>query len=149
MSKAGRNPFRLRSFISVLIGASAAALVATGAVLFFVPPGWVANQGWSLFGLSKARWQALHVSFAATTVAAGVLHLALNWRVFLSYFHGRESRRVAVRWEWILAVAAAVLVGSGTILDVPPFSSLGAARESVKDSWRPRGGTGEEGRPKG
>lgn len=150
MTEVGRRPFRLRSFVSILIGASALALVGTGAVLFAAPPGWVANQGWSVLGLSKSQWQALHASFAATTVAGGIAHLALNWRVFLGHFRARGGRRAALRWEWVLALAAAVLVGAGTILDVPPFSSLGAARESVKDGWRPRGGAAEgEERPRG
>lgn len=40
----------------------------------------------------------------------------------------------------VVAVAAAV--AAGAVFEVPPFSSLTAAREAIKDSWRPRSDAG-------
>ncbi len=134
-----REPTRnLRSFTSVLIGASALALAASGVVLFIAPPGWLANRGWSFLRLSKSQWQALHASFAALVVAAGALHAFLNRRPLIGYFRDRANRRLVFAWPWVLAVATAALAAAGTVLEVPPFSSLREARESMKESWRPR-----------
>jgi uncharacterized membrane protein YgcG len=128
--------FRLRSFTSVLIGIGALVLAVTGAVLFIVPPGRIANWGgWSLFGLTKSQWQALHITFALLFLLASMLHLFYNWRPLVGYFRSAPRRRLGFRWEWVLALGVGVLVVVGTLEEVPPFSTLMTVHEDIKHRW--------------
>jgi hypothetical protein len=143
LSGVGRRSFRLRSFISVAIGFSALGLLATGIVLFVLPPGRIANWGgWTILGLRKAQWQSLHISLSALFVLTSVLHIAFNWRPLMTYFKDRLRTRAAFRAEWILALLFGAAVSAGAILEVPPFSTLLSLREDVKKSWD---GAGEGG----
>ncbi len=133
---ARRAGFSGRSLVSVTTAWAFVALVATGAILYVVPPGRIANwTGWTLLGLTKAQWQGLHVSFAALFVLASAFHVYLNWRALLGYFMGRASKALALRVEWILATAVCALVAGGSLAGLPPFSSLQAWEERIKESW--------------
>jgi hypothetical protein len=111
-------------------------MTGTGIILFVTPPGRVANwTGWTIFGLTKAQWGALHIWFSAAFLAAAVWHTILNWAPLVGYFKSRLTRRLAFRWEWTVAVVLSAVVLGGTLAEVPPFSSLVAWNESIKESW--------------
>jgi hypothetical protein len=121
---------------SVLIAASFLFLVASGVVLFVSPPGRIANwTNWAVLGLRKHDWIALHVWFSVLFLLVAVCHLVFNWRPMLNNFKDRLTRRVGFRWEWLLALAICGGVFAGTRAGLPPFSSLLAFSERVKESW--------------
>lgn len=128
--------FRFRSLVSVSLVLCALALAVTGAILFIVPPGRVANwTGWTLLGLTKDRWQSLHIGFAILFVLGAGLHAYFNVKPLLSYFRDRERRTFALRREWVAALCLSALVAIGTLAGLPPFSSLIAFQEEIKRGY--------------
>ena len=128
--------FSWRAFASVLTGLSFVGMLFTGVILFVVPPGRIANwTGWTMLGLTKHEWIALHDWSSIVFVVGTILHVIFNWKCLLSYFKGRVSKAFAFRSEWILAAVICVLVFFGTVWDVPPFSSLMEWNESIKHGW--------------
>ncbi len=125
-----------RGFTSVLALMSFVVVLVSGVVLFFVPPGRVAN--WSniqLLGLSKTQWQLLHTSFSLLFVLAAILHLAFNWRPMVTYFKSRPPRRFSFGWQWIipLLICAAVFIAAAQ--DRWPLSKLTEWRQEIKQSY--------------
>ncbi len=121
---------------SVLIAASFLILLVTGIVLFASPPGRIANwTNWNILGLRKHDWTGLHIWFSALFLVVTIFHVIFNWRPMISYFKDRLSRRVGFRWEWVVALGIVGGVFAGTRLAIPPFSSLLAWNEDLKESW--------------
>jgi uncharacterized membrane protein YgcG len=140
MAEPQRKAFNGRAFISTLTGVSFLGMSITGIILFVVPPGRVANwTGWTIFGLTKAQWQGLHIWWSLIFMAAGAVHLYYNWRPFVSYFKTKVGTMRALRWEWILSVVLCLLISVATLGRVPPFSSLLEWGEEIKYSWDERG----------
>lgn len=135
-SPAKRNLLSWRALASVLIASFFIILVLSGAILFVSPPGRIANwTNWNILGLRKQEWINLHIWFSALFLVVVVIHLLFNWRPFLNYFKDRVTRRPGLRWEWVAALAICGMVYAGTRAGVPPFSSLLAFNERVKESW--------------
>jgi len=136
MSEKQRARFVWRTFTSVFLAACFLGAVASGSVLFLSPPGRVANwTNWTIGGLAKHDWIALHVCFSAVFLVVAAFHVFFNWRPLVSYFRDRISRRLGLRAEWVTAVALASLTGWAALAGLPPFQWLVAASESLKQSW--------------
>ena len=136
MGASGKTGFSGRGFVSVATMLGFVALVVTGVMLYMTPPGRIANwTGWRLLGLTKAQWEALHICFSAGFLVIGGFHIYLNWRPLLNHFKSRLTRRFALRGDWALAVVLCAAVGVGTLAEVPPFSSLVALNETIRNSW--------------
>jgi uncharacterized membrane protein YgcG len=135
-----RPRFMWRAMTSVLIAASFVILVVSGVMLFVSPPGRIANwTNWTILGLRKHDWIALHIWFSTLFLLVTLFHLFFNWRPLVNYFKDRMTRRVGFRWEWLVALAICGAVYSGTRAGIVPFSSLLAFNEQVKESWdKPR-----------
>lgn len=128
--------FQWRVFTSLLVVLGFSVLAITGIALYVTPPGRVANwSGWSLAGLSKAQWQAVHMVFGFLFVVAAGFHLFFNWRALMSYLRSHVVTGVRRKREigWSVITAAALLVLS--IGDVPPISEVSAMREQIANSW--------------
>lgn len=135
-----RPRFSWRAFTSVLISFSSVALVLSGILLFVSPPGRIANwTDWTLLGLTKREWSALHICFSTVFLLGAALHFYFNLRPLLGYFKDRLTRRIGFRWEWVAALAVFGIVWGGTQAGWPPFSSLLAFNEEVKRSWEEPG----------
>lgn len=131
-----RPRFAWRAMVSVLVACSFIMLLFSGIILFASPPGRVANwTNWTLVGLRKTEWTALHIWFSAMFLAVSVFHVFYNWRPLVSYFKDRLTRRMGFRWEWAVALGICAGVYAGVRSNVPPFSSLLAFNEELKMSW--------------
>jgi hypothetical protein len=131
-----RPIFLWRALISVLISGAFLALVVSGTVLFISPPGRIANwTNWAMLGLRKHEWIGLHVCFSVLFLLAAFVHIVFNWRPLLNYFKDRMTRRASFRMEWITGLLICAGVYAGTRAAVPPFSSLLAFNDRVKESW--------------
>jgi len=136
MGKETSRKFSWRAFASVLTGMSLLGMVFTGVILFVVPPGRIANwTGWTIMGLTKHQWIALHDWFSIIFIVAAVLHTWLNWKPLVSYFKDKLSKTFTFRPEWMLSLVVCTVVCVGTICDVAPFSSLLEWNESIKQGY--------------
>ncbi len=132
------NPpkFQWRALVSVLVTLFFLILVLSGVMLFVSPPGRIANwTNWTLLGLRKSEWGGLHIWFGILFLVVAVVHLVLNWRPLLSYFKSKLTHQVAFRWEWAAALLLCAGVYGGIRAGIPPFSSLLAFNEQIKESW--------------
>jgi hypothetical protein len=136
MSEEAKKKFNWRSYVSVLTGLSFIGMAFTGIILFFVPPGRVANwTGWTMLALTKQQWIGLHDWFSIIFVIASVFHLYLNWKPFAGYFKSKVTSAFGLRAEWALAAVTCIAVFICTLAGVKPFSSLMELGESIKHSW--------------
>ncbi|MBE7502756.1 MAG: DUF4405 domain-containing protein [Verrucomicrobiales bacterium] len=85
--------FVWRTFTSVLLAACFLGALVSGSVLFLAPPGRIANwTQWTVGGVTKHEWAALHVSFSAVFLVGVILHVFFNWRPLVSYFKNGYDR---------------------------------------------------------
>ncbi len=128
--------FQWRALTSVLMTLGFAMMALSGVMLFLSPPGRVANwTNWTLLGLRKSDWGALHIWFGALFLVMTAVHVFFNWGPLMTYLKNRATRTLGFRAEWAVASAICVMVFGGTRAGVPPFSSLLAWNESFKQSW--------------
>jgi hypothetical protein len=127
--------FRTRGFISLLLAWSFLVAVVSGSVLYVTPRGRVANwSGWTMGGLTKHEWSALHINACLLMLTITIVHLVLNWRIFWSYIRKR-SVGFHLKWEMATSVLLAVAVVAGTLYEVPPLTATVAWNEWIKDYW--------------
>ncbi|MHB1310738.1 MAG: DUF4405 domain-containing protein [Gemmatimonadaceae bacterium] len=130
------KPFRWKAFISLYIVFSFLVLGLSGLVLYVAPPGRIANWSiWRLVLLSKAQWQAVHTIFAFVFLVAASFHLYFNWKVLKAYLRSRLEAGFHLKRELGAASAAGVLLLALTIGGVPPFSTVMAAGDDIKNAW--------------
>lgn len=128
--------FNSRGFVSVLMGIAFVAITISGVILFIAPPGRVTNwTDWRIWGLTKHQWATLHVWFSLVFLATGLWHLYLHWKPMRNYFKSKLTRKVALRPEWMLALAIAVLISVGSVMEWRPFSTLMDYKKILRDSW--------------
>ena len=136
MSEETKKKFNWRSYVSVLTALSFIGMAFTGIILFYVPPGRVANwTGWTMLALTKHQWIGLHDWFSIIFVFASVFHLYLNWKPFVGYFKSNVTRTFGLRAEWTLAMITCIAIFICTLVGIKPFSSLLVWGESIKHSW--------------
>lgn len=111
-------------------------MLVTGTVLYIVPQGRVAYWvHWSLLGLEKEAWGALHINSSLIFALSGILHIYYNWKALLSYFRSKLEAGVRLRKELIVSLLFCVVLLGGTLADLPPFRWVMDLEESVKSSW--------------
>ncbi len=148
MTEITGKSFNCRAFVSVLTGLSFLLMAATGLVMFFAPSCRVARDtSWSILGYDKDQWVAVHVWFSIGFVVASIFHIYFNWAALVCYFKSKVRKGFAFRAEWIAALVICGVVYAGTILEVPPFSSLMVWKETFKhEGGGGRFGRGRQGR---
>lgn len=131
--------FNTRGFTSLFLTLAMLAMSVSGVMLFLTPRGRVANwTGWTLAGLSKEAWASVHMNIALLFVVAGVAHLLFNWTMFWGYIKKRASLGLNLKAEMALATILAAVAIAGAIYEFPPFSTLVALNQQIKDSWEGR-----------
>lgn len=135
----GIKRFNWRGFFSLLLFLSFLLLVFTGAILYVTPKGRVAHwTGWSVLGLEKEQWSAVHMTSALIVVTAAAFHLYFNWSIFWSYIKRKSRPALNLRREMALAVLVAVCIVVGTIYNLPPFGTIVRWNEHIKVYWEAR-----------
>lgn len=128
--------FNTRALISLLVTGGFLVMTVTGVVLYVTPQGRVANWiDWTLVGLGKEDWAAVHIASSLLFVIGGVWHLVLNWKPFVHYLHQRIQGHERPRAEGLVALAAVVLLVWGTLAGVPPIRYLLDLNEAAKGMW--------------
>jgi len=130
------NRFFWRRVTTLTLTLSFLLMVYSGIMLFVTPPGRIAHwANWSLWGLTKEQYSAVHINFMVLFLAAAALHIYFNWKVLIAFLKNKVRRLVVLNREFIIALVLCLVVLTGTLLQWPPFRNLMAFNERVKDSW--------------
>lgn len=136
MAEKKNNKIAFRSFVSILLMFSSAILVFTGIILFITPPGRIAHwTGWTMLGLGKEQWGAVHICFSICVIIASILHIYLNFKPLMNYFKDKISKKFAIKMEWVAAALLCIAIFLGTIAAIPPFSTIMDINDNIKFSW--------------
>jgi len=129
--------FHYRAFTSLILTWCFLVLLVSGIVLFVSPPGRIANwTDWSIGGLTKDKWIAIHNLGALTFLVAGFFHLLkFNWKLFLHYWGKVKPRVPKSSWEVITSLLVMGIIIGGTLLQWQPFRGIIMLGETAKNSW--------------
>jgi hypothetical protein len=131
-----RRPFYWRSFVTLSILLAFITIALAGIVLYFAPPGRIANWTiWQFLSLTKSQWQAVHTVFAFLFVLAIGFHIYFNWSVLVTYLTRKIQETLKMKREIALAGAVYLLVLSVSVANVPPSSLIMDMGEALKRSW--------------
>ena len=134
-----RRRFSTRGFVSLLLTLSMVVMCFAGVMLYLTPRGRGANwTDWTLVGLGKEQWAALHMNASLLFVTVAVLHLILNWSMFFGYLKKKAVAGLHMKKELALATAIALVCVAGKISNLPPFNAVAALNDDIKDYWELR-----------
>lgn len=126
---------KFRKIISLTAMLSFMVLVMTGIVLFIQPHGRVAYWvDWRLWGLSKTKWDSIHIDAGILFFLAIVLHVYFNWRNIVSYLKDKTKHLRVFNSNFNIALVLTALVVCGTIAGTAPFRWMMDLNESIKES---------------
>lgn len=115
--------FQKISSLTLLI--SFVPLVLTSIVLYIVPEGRVAYwSDWHWLGLTKTQWGDVHINLGFLFLAAGLLHLFYNWKAMVAYMKNKAKELRIFTPAFIVALLVNVLFTIGTLLNLPPFTTI-------------------------
>ncbi len=133
---------KIRRVISLTTFLSFIFLALSGLMLFLSPQGRVAYwAGWTLFGLSKDQYSAVHTTLMVLFLATGIWHIVLNWRPIVGYLKDRSKKIRIFTPESSLALALALAFLAGPLLRFPPFSQFLDAGADIKGYWESTSGS--------
>jgi len=124
----------LRKITSLTLLTSFLLLVLTSIILYIVPHGRVAYWAdWRLWGLSKTQWGNLHINLGFLFLLAGLLHLYYNWNPILSYMKNQARQLSLLTPSLAVSLVLCLVAAAGTLLEIPPMSTVIAVGEGFKD----------------
>jgi hypothetical protein len=124
----------VKKTVSLFLLYALVMMSVTGIVMYIMPPGRVAYwSGWTLFGLNKDQWGALHTVAGFIMLIAGSFHLYFNWKPMKSYF--KEKAKSLFSKELLMVTLIGFAVTVMTAMQLPPFQSVMDLGEEIKESW--------------
>jgi len=128
--------FQIKGFVSLFLAMAFSVLALSGVILYFAPRCRVAEwTQWTVLGLSKADWHAVHLALAVATMIAGGLHWYLNWSMFWGYIKKSGVLALSLKREMFWAVVLAAFFIGGAAWRMPPFDSLERWNDEIKEFW--------------
>lgn len=125
-----------RGFTSLLTLASFLIMTLSGIIAYLMPAGRIAYWvHWSLWGMSKEQWGALHTLSSLFFILAGGVHLYYNWTPLVRYLTGKFAGTLRLRRELALTLAICLLVFFSSLWRLPPLSYVLDFGDYLKDSW--------------
>ena len=116
-----------RKWIDLLLFYASLVILVTGVVLYIMPKGKVAYfTGWTLFGIDKDGWDALHIVFGMLIVIVAIWHIVYNWKIMKKYLLQKES---------LYALIITLGISAGTLMNIQPFKSILDLQDAIKSSW--------------
>jgi hypothetical protein len=112
-----------RAFAVFGVSLSFVLMLVSGIMLYVAPNGRTGYQvDWTLLGLGRPEWEALHITTAVVFVAVVAWHFLVHLRVYRTLLAGTPIHPAGHRREALLALAAVALVALAAILAWPPAS---------------------------
>ena len=128
--------FKWRGMFTFLVVLALVVDAVSGIILYITPPGRIAHWGnWTLWGLNKGGWQAIHTVFSLLLLLVIVGHLYFNWRVLVHFFWSKIQNALNLKWELAVATVIILIVFMGTLWNVQPFKSVMTLGRDLKLSW--------------
>ncbi len=125
----------IRKITSLTMLLSFVLLLLTSIILYIVPHGRVAYWAdWHLWGLSKSQWGDLHINLGFLFLLAGLLHIFYNWKPIIAYMKNRAKELKIFTPAFTISLILTLIVGVGTLLNIPPMSTVITFGESIKDA---------------
>ena len=123
-----------RKIVSLTALFSFVVTILTSLILYIAPQGRVAYwSDWKLWGLDKTQWGNLHITIGTLFVLALIIHAFYNWNPIVAYL-SKKRQMVFFTKECLISLLVLVVVGLGTSLSLPPFSSFLNLSEQLKDA---------------
>ena len=117
--------YQFKGFTSLLLAMTFLIMALSGVILYFSPRGGSASWiDWLTFGLRKPAWEAIHVNVCLLFLIVAVLHLILNWSTFWHYVKKACGFGLSMKTEMLVAAVLSVIVVTGTVYQLPPFSTI-------------------------
>lgn len=127
---------KLKKITSLVLLCSMIMMTYTGIILYIAPHGRVANwTNWELFLWNKHQFAQIHTTFMVLFIVATLLHIYYNFKPMVSYMKNKMKQFVFFTKEMIVALSITLLFLTGTLFEVPPFSTFIVFGDSIKDSW--------------
>lgn len=133
---------KIRRVVSLTVFLAFVFLALSGILLFLSPQGRVAYwAGWTLFGLTKEQYTAVHTTFMVLFLVVGIWHIVLNWRPIVGYLKDRSRKVRLFTPESSVALALTVFFLVGPLMGLPPFRQFLDAGVEVKGYWEATSGS--------
>ena len=124
----------LRKITSLTMLLSFVLLALTSIILYIVPHGRVAYWAdWHLWGLTKNQWGDLHINLGFLFLLAGLVHLFYNWKVIIAYLKNKTRQLKIFTPSCIVSLLVTLFVTVGTLLQIPPMSTVVNFGETIKE----------------
>jgi hypothetical protein len=131
-----QKTFSWRGWTTFVVTISFIVDTISGIILYIAPPGRIANwTNWTIWGLNKEEWGAIHTIFGYLLLIIVGVHLYYNWKMFVNFIWSKIRKALNLRWELITATLLCLFVFLGTLWNVPPFSTTMNVGETLKESW--------------
>jgi hypothetical protein len=126
---------KIRKITSLTAALSFIIMMLTSFILYIVPQGRVAYwANWHLWGLTKEQWGNIHINTGILFLTALGFHIYYNWKPIMSYLKDKAKNLKVFTKEFNIALLLTSLVVLGTHFEIPPFSSILAISESIKEN---------------
>lgn len=110
-------------------------VILTSVILYICPHGRVAYWAdWRFWGLSKTQWGNIHINVGILFLLALLLHIYYNWKPITTYLKNKAKEMKFFTGEMNAALALTVLFIVGTLVYVPPFSTVLDFAEEIKEA---------------
>ena len=120
-----KQPLNGRGLTSFIVLFNFLIMLLSGIMLYLSPRGRVANwTGWTMWGLEKGEWEALHLTMALAMLVAAGFHSYFNWSYLVRYIKDAANRGMRSKRELGLASLVMIVLFAGTQAGIPPFSWL-------------------------
>lgn len=125
----------LRKITSLTAMISFALLILSSIVLYILPSGRVAYwSGYTLWGLNKEDWGAVHINLGVLLLISMILHLYYNWTPLISYMKDRSKHLRIFTINFNISLVISLIVFFGTLAGIPPMSSIIHLGEAITDN---------------
>jgi hypothetical protein len=150
METTRKKPFKWRGVATFMLIIAIAFEVISGVVLYITPPGRYAHwTNWTLWGLSKEGWGAMHTIFGYLLLIIIAGHLYYNWRVIVAFVWSKVRHTFNLKRELAVATIISLAVFLGTFWNLAPFSTVMNFGEKAKHSWEQKDPSYARGRGRG
>ena len=131
-----KKKFSWRGWVTFVVTISFIADTISGVILYIAPPGRIAHwTNWTVWGLDKEEWGAIHTIFGYVLLIIVGIHLYYNWKIFWNFIWSKVRKALNLKWELITATVLCLFLFLGTLWNIPPFSSTMDLGDHFKQSW--------------